>query len=77
MLNDDMLFLLDSVLGELTAADCEILLVLHPLLTVARDGKGQLEYLLPKLAEDEKHPSRAGKPHPHPHKAYSRTAATG
>eukprot|EP01037_Dinobryon_pediforme_P044385 gene44385-56122_t len=32
--NDDMPFLLDSVLGELTASGCELRLVLHPILTV-------------------------------------------
>jgi glutamate dehydrogenase len=42
ILNDNMPFLVDSVMAELQASGCEARLVLHPILTVERDGKGQL-----------------------------------
>ncbi len=40
--NDDMPFLLDSVMGELAAHNLEVLLVAHPIFAVERDGKGAL-----------------------------------
>ncbi|MDR3493976.1 MAG: NAD-glutamate dehydrogenase [Ancalomicrobiaceae bacterium] len=40
--NDDMPFLLASVLGELTEASCNIRLVLHPIVAVERDAGGKL-----------------------------------
>jgi glutamate dehydrogenase len=52
--NDDMPFLLDSVLGELTAADCEIRLVLHPILTVQRQVDGTLDHLVDRATEGKK-----------------------
>src|ERR1700730_1129817 len=42
IVNDDMPFLLDSVMGELTERGIEIHLVLHPVFTVERDGAGEL-----------------------------------
>jgi len=42
MLNDDVPFLLDSLLAELQARNLKIHLVLHPVLTVRRDHKGKL-----------------------------------
>jgi glutamate dehydrogenase len=42
IVNDDMPFLLDSVLGELTDRGLEVRLVVHPVFTVVRDGAGRL-----------------------------------
>ena len=42
ILNDNMPFLVDSVLGELQAAGAEVRLVAHPIVSVERDGKGRL-----------------------------------
>src|SRR4051812_14536257 len=42
ILNDDMPFLVDSVLGELTERGLDIRLVLHPVFTVERDADGRL-----------------------------------
>ena len=44
--NDDMPFLLDSTLAELAARGLEPRLVAHPILTIKRDGRGQLVALL-------------------------------
>lgn len=46
ILNDDIPFLLDSVLGELQARNIKIHLVLHPILSVRRDQKGKLQEVL-------------------------------
>src|SRR5438093_716294 len=45
IINDDMPFLLDSVMGELTERGIDIRLVAHPILAVERDAKGQLAAL--------------------------------
>lgn len=42
MINDDMPFLLDSVLAELTEQGIDVRLVLHPIFTVERDHAGTL-----------------------------------
>jgi glutamate dehydrogenase len=42
IVNDDMPFLLDSVMGELTERGIESHLVLHPVLAVERDADGRL-----------------------------------
>jgi glutamate dehydrogenase len=42
ILNDDMPFLVDSVMGELTEHGLEARLVVHPVFTVERDGAGRL-----------------------------------
>ncbi|MCA1300223.1 NAD-glutamate dehydrogenase [Stappia indica] len=42
VVNDNMPFLVDSVMGELQASGLEVRLVLHPILTVERDDKGGL-----------------------------------
>ncbi|NNE22803.1 MAG: NAD-glutamate dehydrogenase [Rhizobiales bacterium] len=47
IVNDDMPFLLDSVLGLLTDKGHEISLVLHPILNVERDRAGRLQKLVP------------------------------
>lgn len=44
--NDDIPFLLDSVLGELQSRNMKIHLVLHPNLSVRRDSKGNLKEVL-------------------------------
>ena len=40
--NDDMPFLVDSVMGELAARNVEVRLVAHPIFTVTRDAAGRL-----------------------------------
>ena len=47
IVNDDMPFLLDSVLGLLTDQGHDISLVLHPILNVERDRTGRLQKLVP------------------------------
>ena len=42
IVNDDMPFLLDSVMGELAAQGLEVRLVAHPVIAVERDGAGDL-----------------------------------
>ncbi|MEJ1159791.1 NAD-glutamate dehydrogenase [Prosthecomicrobium sp. N25] len=42
VLNDNMPFLVDSVMGELTESGLTVRLVLHPILTVRRDASGTL-----------------------------------
>jgi glutamate dehydrogenase len=42
IINDDMSFLLDSVMGELTEQGVDVRLVLHPIFTVERDHAGSL-----------------------------------
>jgi glutamate dehydrogenase len=42
IINDDMPFLLDSVMGELTEQGIDVRLVLHPIFTVERDHAGSL-----------------------------------
>ncbi len=42
IINDDMPFLLDSVMGELAEQGVEVRLVLHPIFTVERDHVGSL-----------------------------------
>ncbi|MFN3348931.1 NAD-glutamate dehydrogenase [Pseudorhodoplanes sp.] len=43
IVNDDMPFLVDSVLGELTARHAQVRLVVHPIFSVMRDDEGRLE----------------------------------
>ncbi len=52
ILNDDMPFLVDSVLGLLSERGIEIELVLHPLLFVHRDGSGKLKQVLDRSHRD-------------------------
>ncbi len=40
MLNDDMPFLVDSTMQELTEAGADVRLLVHPILSVRRDGSG-------------------------------------
>ncbi|MDH3741025.1 MAG: NAD-glutamate dehydrogenase, partial [Hyphomicrobiales bacterium] len=47
IVNDDMPFLLDSVLGLLTDKGHDISLVLHPILNIERDRTGRLQKLVP------------------------------
>ncbi len=42
LLNDDMPFLVDSIMAELAARNIAVRLVVHPILAVARDQNGQL-----------------------------------
>jgi glutamate dehydrogenase len=42
IVNDDMPFLLDSVMGELTELGIEVRLVVHPIFTIERDNSGSL-----------------------------------
>ena len=45
IINDDMPFIVDSATAELNRQEAEVHLIIHPVLHVARDGKGQLEAL--------------------------------
>jgi glutamate dehydrogenase len=42
IVNDDMPFLVDSVAAELHRQGAEVLLVIHPIVTVERDGEGRM-----------------------------------
>ncbi len=46
IVNDDMPFLVDSILNELQARGLSALLMLHPILKVQRSGKGEFERIL-------------------------------
>ncbi|MCL4767117.1 MAG: NAD-glutamate dehydrogenase [Hyphomicrobiaceae bacterium] len=46
IVNDDMPFLVDSIIGELQARGISALLVLHPILKVRRSGQGGLKRIL-------------------------------
>jgi glutamate dehydrogenase len=46
LINDDMPFLVDSIGSTLAAADITIYRLLHPVLSVARDGDGHLSSIL-------------------------------
>jgi len=43
IVNDNMPFLVDSVMGEIRDAGCELRLVLHPIFNIARDKTGKLK----------------------------------
>src|SRR4051812_23139469 len=43
IINDDMPFLVDSVLGELADRSVEVLLVAHPVISVTRDAAGRVK----------------------------------
>jgi len=47
IVNDDMPFLVDSLAAELHRQNADILLVIHPIVTVRRDAEGRLTALLP------------------------------
>jgi len=47
IVNDDMPFLVDSLAAELHRQNAEILLVIHPIVTVRRDAAGRLSVLMP------------------------------
>jgi glutamate dehydrogenase len=53
MANDDMPFIVDSSLGLLTERGYEILLVLHPIISVKRTAAGELEAISPEPREGE------------------------
>ncbi len=46
IINDDMPFLVDSVVNTLSVAGLQVKTVLHPVFTVRRDGKGELVELV-------------------------------
>jgi glutamate dehydrogenase len=46
IVNDDMPFLVDSIIGEMNVAERNIHLIIHPVLTVRRDAEGNREALL-------------------------------
>src|SRR5512134_723232 len=48
ILNDDMPFLVDSVMGEIQARGLAAHLVLHPMFKAQRDARGRLEAILGK-----------------------------
>ncbi|HEY5597925.1 MAG TPA: NAD-glutamate dehydrogenase, partial [Kiloniellales bacterium] len=45
IVNDDMPFLVDSVTAEIARAGAEVLLIIHPILGIARNGKGKIAML--------------------------------
>jgi len=47
IVNDDMPFLVDSVTAEINRRDAEVQLVIHPILAVERDAKGNLKHVDP------------------------------
>jgi glutamate dehydrogenase len=51
IVNDDMPFLVDSVMAELTGREVEIRLVAHPVFTVSRSPSGALQKILPAREE--------------------------
>jgi len=54
ILNNDMPFLVDSVIGEIQERGFDVYLVSHPILDVRRDSKGKLEGLSGEGQEDQK-----------------------
>src|SRR5688572_11118928 len=46
IISDDMPFLVDSVMGELTERGIEVRLVVHPVFTVERDADGRMTAFL-------------------------------
>ena len=71
IVNDDMPFLLDSVVGELHQRGLDIRLLVHPVFTVERDAAGTLTAF--KGARERRRPAR--KLHPHPHRRRCAEAA--
>jgi glutamate dehydrogenase len=53
VVNDDMPFLVDSVMGELNERGIDVRLVAHPTFGVERDGQGQLMRLAPEARADD------------------------
>ena len=51
--NDDMPFLLDSVMGEITAHNLNVQLVAHPIFSVTRDGDGKLTAWKPSTGKSD------------------------
>ncbi len=64
IINDDMPFIVDSVMAELTARHVHVRLVVHPIFAVARDATGRLEQVSTGRAGDRGRASR--KLHPGP-----------
>src|SRR3546814_6859664 len=60
IINDDMPFLVDSVTAEISRHEAEVLLVIHPVVTLRRDAKGKLlELAAPKQAVAKPRPGPA------------------
>ena len=60
IINDDMPFLVDSVTAEINRNDAEVLLVIHPIITLRRDAKGKLvELASPREAGQKARPGPA------------------
>jgi len=53
IINDDMPFIVDSVMAELTARHAQVQLVVHPIFTVARDAAGHIEQVSAEEPADE------------------------
>ena len=53
IVNDDMPFLVDSVMGELAERGLDLHLVAHPIVTVGRDGEGKLADIATQLGGKE------------------------
>ncbi len=57
MLNDDMPFLVDSILGEVQARGLTVGLLLHPIFQTTRSADGQLKSIAPASAGDPSKPA--------------------
>ncbi len=73
IVNDDMPFLVDSVLGELAERGVDVRFVVHPVFTVERDAAGRLTAFKGTRAARRR---AARKRHPHPCRAHRRGGAT-
>lgn len=61
IVNDDMAFLVDSVVAEVIRHNYQIVIFIHPILHVARDSKGHID----KIHTDEKKDKTKGQSHIH------------
>ncbi len=70
IINDDMPFIVDSVMAELSARHAKVRLVVHPIFAVARDAAGHLERVSTEEPATEGETPR--KLHPHPSRPHCR-----
>ncbi len=51
VITDDMPFLIDSMIAELNRIDLDVVMLVHPIFTVRRDGEGKLREIVDRRAE--------------------------
>ena len=73
IVNDDMPFLVDSVMGELAERGLDVRLVVHPIFAVERDAAGRLRRVRGRAAGRARRGAR--KLHPYPPRAHRRRGA--